>query len=404
MKHAIAELLPYYANGTLDAADRARVEAELVACPSCSNELHELEQLGAALRERADAVTPLPAAVLDDALARIGMSPSAALATRVRTAWWGAPARYATAAVLVVGFGAGAFAAYRAHEAEIAVNGNGVATTATGDNLIFKVSPGPRPAGQSQMNARAHDQSLAGAPPARSETAVAKQHRLAKTGHIEIIVPGVETAIGRIRTMTRDHDGELTSLDDANPRTAGAVHGAQLTVEVPATRLDGTLDAFATLGTVRNRAISAEDVAASIVDEEARLRNLRREETDLRALMDKGGRVDDILSVQDHLSDVRGQIEQLDAQHQRDMHRVATSPITVELTEERANATPAQPGPTSRIDGAWQSGLNALANAVISLLSAIVWCVAYSPLPLGIAAIAYTAMRIIIRKRRTAST
>jgi hypothetical protein len=404
MKHDIAELLPYYANGTLDAADRVRVEAELAACPSCSDELHELEQLGAALRERADGVTPLPPSVLDDALARIGTSPSAALATRVRTAWWGTPARYATAAVLVVGVGAGAFAAYHAHLAGVARAGDGAAPAVVADNTsVYRVSPGPRSAGISQMKAASHDQFVRGAPVPQSETAVAKQHRLAKTGHIEIIVPGVEASIVRVRAMTRDNDGELTALDDANPRTAGAVHGAQMTIEVPAARLDGTLDALATLGTVQNRAINAEDVGAAIVDQEARLRNLRREETDLRTLMDKGGRVDDILSVQEQLSEVRGQIEQLDAQHQHDVHRVATSTITVELTEERANATPAQPGPTSRIDGAWQSGLNALADAVISLLSAIVWCVAYSPLPLGIAALAYVAARIF-RRRRTAST
>jgi hypothetical protein len=402
MKHDIAELLPYYANGTLDAADRMRVEAELAACPSCSDELHELEQLGAALRERADAIAPLPPGILDDALARIGTSTSAALATRVYSAWWSTPVRYATAAVLVVGIGAGAFAAYHAHLADVATKGDGPAVVA--DNMsVYRVSPGPRSAGASQMKAANHDRFAAGAPVPQSETAVAKQHRLAKTGHIEIIVPGVEASIVRVRAMTRDNNGELTALDDANPRTAGAVHGAQMTIEVPAARLDGTLDALATLGTVQNRAINAEDVDASIVDEEARLRNLRREETDLRTLMDKGGKVEEILAVQEQLSDVRGQIEQLDAQHQHDVHRVATSTITVELTEERANAGSAQPGPTSRIDGAWQSGINALADAVISLLSAIVWCVAYSPLPLGIIALAYAATRMI-RKRRTAST
>ena len=65
----------------------------------------------------------------------------------------------------------------------------------------------------------------------------------------------------------------------------------------------------------------ASAVDATIVDEEARLRNLRREEGDLRTLMDKGGKVDEILTVQQNLSDVRGQIEELDAQHQNDLHR-----------------------------------------------------------------------------------
>jgi cell division septum initiation protein DivIVA len=402
MKHDVVELLPYYANDTLDAADRARVETELASCPSCAAELRELEQLAAALKAHADAAPPVPPSVFDDALARIATPSSAIVATRLRTAWWATPARYATAAVLVVGFGAAAVAAYHAHEADVARTSAGVAQTGQAQTTtIFRVTPNPVAAENMKLMHAANASRAVGAPASDAQPAAAKKRRLAKTGRIEILVTGVEAALGRVHQIIRDNGGDLTSLDDASPRTAGAVHGAQLTIEVPAARLDGTLDTLATLGTVQNRAIDAEDVDATIVDEEARLRNLRSEEADLRTLMGRGGKVDDILTVQQNLSDVRGQIEELDAQHQHDLHRVATSTIAITLTEERANATPAQPGPSARIDGAWQSGLVALADTVVSLLSTIAWCVAYSPVLLGAAAITYAAARVL--KRRPAS-
>jgi hypothetical protein len=377
MKHDVVELLPYYANGTLDTAERARVEAELATCPSCAEELRELERLGGALNAYADAAPAVPPSVLDDALARIATPPSAIVATRLRTAWWGTPARYATAAVLVVGFGVAAAAAYHAREAQVtqmsAATGNGESV----GSIVYRVTPGPNlDAAQSKLKA-APESRAAAEQAADAASTVAKQHRLAKTARIDVLVASVETSLKRVRELTGDNGGELTSLDDASPRTAGAVHGAQLTVEVPAARLEATLDQFAALGTVQNRAIDAEDVDAAIVDEEARL------------------------SVQQNLSDVRGQIEQLDATHQHDLHRVATSTISVNLTEERANETPAQPGPSARIDGAWQSGLNALADTVVSLLSTIAWCVAYSPVIAAVAAIGYAASRLL--KRRFAS-
>ncbi len=305
---------------------------------------------------------------------------------------------------MVVGFGAAAFAGYHAHEADVARTSAGIATKGSDDvTPIYRVNPVPSSvaAEQTKMKSMANQSRVAGAPPSEAQAATAKKRRLAKTGRIEILVAGVEDSLKRVRAITRDNGGDLTSLDDASPRSAGAVHGAQLTIEVPAARLDGTLDALAMLGTVQNRAIDAEDVDATIVDEEARLRNLRREEADLRTLMDKGGKVDEILTVQQNLSDVRGQVEELDAQHQNDLHRVATSTIGITLTEERANATPAQPGPSARIDGAWQSGVNALADSVISLLSTIAWCVAYSPIPLAVAGITYALARLV--KRRFAS-
>jgi Domain of unknown function (DUF4349)/Putative zinc-finger len=403
--HQIAELLPFYANGTLDGAERARVEAELATCTSCAAELRELQSLGVALKARADDAPPLAQHVIDDALARVSVAPVSSAALTLRTAWWGTPARYATAAALVVGVGAAAAAAYHAHEADIARTTAGISTmTAERRTTIFRVTPAPNGAAVATKTA---DRVAANPAPAGNRDAsepapaVAKQHRLAKKARLELLVRDVERSLKQAQSVVRDAGGDVVALADSSPRTDEAIHEAKLDVEVPANALDATLDRLATIGTVQNRAIDADDVDAAIVDEEARLRNLRREEADLRKLMDKGGKVDEILNVQQNLSDVRGQIEQLDAEHAHDLHRVATSTISLALTEDRPNAVPAKPGPTARIDGAWHSGLNALADTVVALLTTIVWCVAYAPFPLALGGLAYLATRLF--KKRAAA-
>jgi hypothetical protein len=394
MKHEISELLPFYANGTLGEPDRTRVETELAICRTCADELQHVEALASALQARAAAAPALPPHVLDAALARINTPSVAAASTKFRTAWWGVPARYATAAALVVGVSAAGFAAWHARDAAVQ----------SVTPLVYRVTRNPdakvaatsnsgvaqRPATVAQANAEA-------APP----PSVAKQHRLAKKARLELIVRDVEAALAAAQAAVRGAGGDVTSLADANPHATEAVHAATLEVEVPAGRLDDTLDHLGLLGTVQNRAIDAEDLDATIVDQEARLRNLRRAENDLRTLMDRSGKVADILTVQQNLSDTRGQIEQLDAQHQRDVHRVATSTISIQLTEDRPGA-PAKPGPSARIDGAWHGGLNALGDTLVALISTIAWCVAYSPVPLALAGIAYTATRLVGRRRATA--
>jgi hypothetical protein len=327
-------------------------------------------------------------------------------ATRLRTAWWGTPARYATAAALVVGVGAAAAAAYHAHEADVARNTQGyVDTVADRATTIFRVTPGPNDgtvvATKGRNTADAARQLAAQQNATESAPTVAKQHRLAKKARLELLVRDVEGSLKQAQSVVRAAGGDVVTLADASPRTGEATHEAKLDVEVPASALDATLDRLAAIGTVQNRAIDAEDVDATIVDEEARLRNLRREEADLRKLMDRGGKVDEILTVQQNLSEVRGQIEQLDAQHTHDVHRVATSTISVTLTEDRPNAAPAKPGPTARIDGAWHSGLNALADTVVTLLTTVVWCIAYAPFPLALGGLAYLGTRLL--NKRTAS-
>ena len=403
--HQIAELLPFYANGTLDPADRARVESELATCPQCAAELHELQTLGAALRSRADAAAGPPSHLFDDIMARVAATATPPAVLKPHVSWWAVPARYATAAALVVGFGAAAVAAYHEHEADVARTGTGVVATNGEATAIFRATDGARAGANNPVAAPKPADALNALrvqpSQAKSAAAVAKQHRLAKKARIELLVRDVEATLKQAQSVVRGAGGEIVSLADSNPRATDAVHGAQIAVEVPADRLEATLDRLGLLGTVQNRAIDAEDVDAAIVDEEARLRNLRREEDDLAKLMDKGGKVTDILTVQQSLSDVRGQIEQLAAQHANDLHRVATSTISIAITEDRPNPSPVKPGPTARIDGAWHSGLNALADTLVALLSTIVWCVAYAPIPLALGGITYAAMRLL--KRRTAS-
>ncbi|HWT04634.1 MAG TPA: DUF4349 domain-containing protein [Xanthomonadales bacterium] len=405
--HDIAELLPFYANGTLDAAERARVEAELATCATCASELRELNVLAATLKARADAAPPLPEHVLDDAFARISTPATAIAATRLRTAWWGTPARYATAATLVIGFGAAAFAAHHAREANVtAIDSLGVPNSELKSTTIFRVTPGPNPqpvvknADSAHASRAASQAKPLGQANAPAEPTVAKQHRLAKKAKLDLLVRDVEATLKQAQSAVHRAGGDVTSLNDTSPRSSGSVHAATMVVEVPADRLDDTLDHLGLLGTVETRAIDAEDVDAAIVDEEARLRNLRRAETDLRKLMDKGGKVDDILTVQQNLSETRGQIEQLDAQHRNDVHRVATSTIAISLTEDRPNATSAKPGPTARIDGAWHSGLNALADNLIAFVTTVVWCIAYAPIPLALAGVTYAVARAL--QKRTA--
>ena len=49
--HPVATLLPWYANNTLTDRDRAEVAEHLSHCPSCRNELEEIQVLGSMLRE-----------------------------------------------------------------------------------------------------------------------------------------------------------------------------------------------------------------------------------------------------------------------------------------------------------------------------------------------------------------
>jgi anti-sigma factor RsiW len=66
----IDELLPWFANGTLEDEERARVERHLIACETCRRELALLRDVGETAAEAVRAAPPVPDA-LGRTLARI---------------------------------------------------------------------------------------------------------------------------------------------------------------------------------------------------------------------------------------------------------------------------------------------------------------------------------------------
>jgi hypothetical protein len=90
---------------------------------------------------------------------------------------------------------------------------------------------------------------------------------------------------------------------------------ASITLRVPAQRLDQVLTTARQLARrVENENVDANDVTQEYVDLESQVRNLEATETEMRALMtdvrQRMKKAEDILEIYNHLTQLRGQIEQ----------------------------------------------------------------------------------------------
>ena len=99
LQHHVSELLPWYANGTLPAAQRSEVDRHLRACERCRAELAWVTRLGADIK----AATPGPAGDLGLArfLERIAPESNVLPLRRPQRARWLVPALALAASVLV---------------------------------------------------------------------------------------------------------------------------------------------------------------------------------------------------------------------------------------------------------------------------------------------------------------
>ncbi|MDO4566367.1 MAG: DUF4349 domain-containing protein, partial [Oscillospiraceae bacterium] len=84
---------------------------------------------------------------------------------------------------------------------------------------------------------------------------------------------------------------------------------AYYTARIPADEYESFLNRSSEFGNVTNSSSSTQDITSSYIDTEARLNSLRAEEEQLLALLKQSGTLEDLIAVQDRLSEVRYQIE-----------------------------------------------------------------------------------------------
>ena len=146
---------------------------------------------------------------------------------------------------------------------------------------------------------------------AGEQPAALADQRIIKTGEISLEVPDVITALARVRAMALELGGYVGG-SQAGTRDEPAT----LTLRVPADTFEEALSRLHELdGDVLVEATSEQDVTSTVVDLEARIANLEASEVQYRTLLGQAVKIEDILAVQVRLDDVRGQIEQLQAQH-----------------------------------------------------------------------------------------
>lgn len=214
--------------------------------------------------------------------------------------------------------------------------------------------------------------------------------QLIRTANVSLDVSDVSRALRDATLITDEQLGDVIGLNDETPSTPDQAHTASMSIRVPQYRFEQTLDALGRLGKVTSKSVSAQDISDQLVDAQARLRNLRRTETDMLGIMDRSGNIDQVLNVTQQISSVREQIERLDAQIQSMQYQVAYSTVNISFTTPVAVTTPTG---WAVLGAAWKNATAAARDFGIGLMSFALWLVAFAPYALVAALLLWFAVR-----------
>jgi hypothetical protein len=213
-----------------------------------------------------------------------------------------------------------------------------------------------------------------------------------RTVTMNLEVGNVQETFQKVEQLVAEQSGYLAG---SQIRQDGDRMMATMTLRVPAdpATYQATLDRLRGLADrVVDEQAQAQDVTEEYVDIESRLRNLRATEESLLALLSKAQRIEDIINIQRELTNVRGQIEQIQGRKQALERRADMATINLTLREVGAFSRPGwSPGET------FEEAVRALGAALRGLAVFAIWLLVFSPIWGGLLLLGWGIIWLFIR-------
>ena len=156
------------------------------------------------------------------------------------------------------------------------------------------------------------------------------QRLVIKTADLSLQVDNARDAEASLRVLVDQLGGYVVKVETSGTDERMSSH---VIFRVPAERFDQALSGVQGLAKkVLARTVGGDDVTEEFVDLESRLKNLEATRDRLQSFLDKAETVDDALKVNQSLSDLQGQIEQLKGRKQFLERSASLSTISVTLS------------------------------------------------------------------------
>lgn len=234
---------------------------------------------------------------------------------------------------------------------------------------------------------------------AASGTASVQNEKIIKTVELTVETKEYDAYISALSTAVNAAGGyiESSTADFGNGYSSNRY--ATYTVRIPSEKLGDFLVSAGENGTITSKTEEQQNVTLEYVDLESRIEAYKTEKQTLTSLLEKAESLDNVLAIQERLSEVNYQIESYTSQLNVLENRVSYSTVTLRINEVE-RVTEAEPTVWTRIKNRFVDNLDDLVDwfkdAVVEIFGGL-------PILLPLAAVITAAiliLRKIIRKRK----
>lgn len=234
----------------------------------------------------------------------------------------------------------------------------------------------------------------------------ADQRKIIFTANIQLVVDEFEGVSKAVSELAKKHGGFAASSNIIG--SEGEPRRGDWTLRIPSQNFETFVDGSKALGQVKSHSQDSQEVTAEYVDLEARLRNLRAEETRLHKHLDENTRsLKDILEVEREIARVRGEIERIEGRLNvlKDLTSLSTVTLSVEEIKDYVPEATEEPGFGTQVARTWSGSIDAVGGFFTRLSLGVVGFVPWLVIVLPVCLIGWFGLKRVWRHlHRTAPT
>lgn len=217
----------------------------------------------------------------------------------------------------------------------------------------------------------------------------------------------------RLNAETEDLDSALASVNESLKELGGYVEdqniyngssysgsryrSAELTLRIPAERLDSFTQAVEGATNVVSSSRSTEDVTLQYVDTESRVTALKTEQARLLELLSQAESMSDLLEIESRLTDVRGELERYTSRLKVLENQVDYATMRLEIEEVKEYTPVAEKTRLEKIGEGFVRSVKDLGNGILDFF---VWLIVELPYLVVIGLLLFGFLQLFGRIRR----
>ena len=180
----------------------------------------------------------------------------------------------------------------------------------------------------------------------------------------------------------------------------GNLRSANLTARIPAEKLDEFLSLVSEMSNVTRKNESVTDVTLQYVDMQSHKEALLAEQKRLLELMEQAESIDDIISLESRLSEVRYQIESMESQLRTFDNQVSYSTVYLYVEEVKKYTPVEEPGRLQKMTEGFVDSLQGVGNGFLDFCIGFVIALPYLVVWAVVIAILVLIVRLIVKRSR----